>query len=73
MTSIAAFDNAVKVTPVVQPYYRSAGTASLPGVGVGLAISHALVAQMGGTRDVESEVGAGAPFPRRLSSVTQVA
>lgn len=47
---------------VFQPYYRSEGTAQLPGVGLGLAISHALVQQMGGWLDVESEVGVGSSF-----------
>ncbi|HET9462024.1 MAG TPA: HAMP domain-containing sensor histidine kinase [Gaiellaceae bacterium] len=51
---------------IFEPYYRSAGTASLPGVGLGLAISHALVAQMGGVLDLESEVGVGSSFAIRL-------
>ena len=53
---------------IFQPYYRSAGTASLPGIGLGLAISHALVAQMGGTLMVESEEGSGSSFTIRLRS-----
>jgi signal transduction histidine kinase len=51
---------------IFQPYYRSEGTASLPGIGLGLAISHALVAQMGGRLGVESEPGAGSSFTIRL-------
>jgi signal transduction histidine kinase len=51
---------------IFQPYYRSEGTATLPGIGLGLAISHALVAQMGGRLGVESEQGAGSSFTIRL-------
>jgi phosphoserine phosphatase RsbU/P len=47
-------------------YYRSSGTAGAPGVGLGLAISAALIAQMGGTLEVESVVGEGASFMMRL-------
>jgi phosphoserine phosphatase RsbU/P len=47
---------------IFEPYYRSEGTAALPGVGLGLAISQALVRQMGGLLEVESEVGAGSSF-----------
>jgi phosphoserine phosphatase RsbU/P len=47
---------------IFEPYYRSEGTADLPGVGLGLAISHALVRQMGGRMELESEVGAGSSF-----------
>jgi phosphoserine phosphatase RsbU/P len=53
---------------IFQPYYRSEGTAPLPGIGLGLAISHALVAQMGGRLGVESEEGAGSSFTIRLRS-----
>jgi signal transduction histidine kinase len=51
---------------IFEPYYRSETTRSLPGIGLGLAISHALVAQMGGTLELESEAGAGASFAVRL-------
>jgi phosphoserine phosphatase RsbU/P len=47
---------------ILEPYYRSEATAQLPGVGLGLAISHALVHQMGGQLEVESEVGVGSSF-----------
>jgi signal transduction histidine kinase len=53
---------------IFQPYYRSEGTAALPGIGLGLAISHALVAQMHGRLGVESEQGAGSSFTIRLRS-----
>ena len=54
---------------VFEPYYRSADTARAPGVGLGLAISHALVTRMGGTLTLESEVGVGSTFILRFVSV----
>ena len=42
---------------VFDPYYRSEHTAQLPGVGLGLAISRALVQQMGGELTVTCESG----------------
>jgi signal transduction histidine kinase len=47
---------------IFEPYYQSEGTALNPGVGLGLAISHALVQQMGGELLLESEVGVGSTF-----------
>jgi signal transduction histidine kinase len=51
---------------IFEPYYRSEGTATLPGIGLGLAISRALVTQMGGALDVEGAEGAGSSFTIRL-------
>lgn len=51
---------------IFEPYYRSEGTATLPGVGLGLAISNALVRQMGGRLEVESDVGVGSSFIMRF-------
>jgi phosphoserine phosphatase RsbU/P len=53
-------------TAIFEAYYRSEGTAQLPGVGLGLAISHALVERMGGSLHVESEVGVGSTFIARF-------
>lgn len=47
---------------IFEPYYRSEMTALIPGVGLGLAISQALVTQMGGCLQLESEVGIGSSF-----------
>lgn len=51
---------------IFEPYYRSKDTATAPGVGLGLAISHALVVEMKGELTVESKVGAGTTFILRL-------
>lgn len=51
---------------IVEPYDRRQGTATVPGIGLGLAITFTLVAQMGGTLGVESEFGTGSSFTIRL-------
>jgi signal transduction histidine kinase len=60
-------------TAVFEAYYRSAGTAGAPGIGLGLAISHALVARMGGELRIESSLGAGATFIVSLPATTSTA
>lgn len=51
---------------IFEPYYRSEGTVEAPGVGLGLAISHGLVREMGGELQVESAPGVGSTFIVRL-------
>jgi len=51
---------------IFEPFYRSEDTSRAPGVGLGLAISHALVVQMGGTLEAEGVVGTGSVFVLRL-------
>ena len=47
---------------IFEPYYRSASTAAVPGVGLGLAICVGLIEGMGGALLLESESGVGATF-----------
>ena len=58
---------------VFDPYYRSEGTASAPGVGLGLAICAGLIAEMDGVLSLESEPGKGACFTVRLPCENQCA
>lgn len=58
-------------TAIFEPYYRSEGTVGEPGVGLGLAISHGLIREMGGELGVESEHGAGSTFVLRLPAIAK--
>lgn len=58
-----------ELNAVFTPYYRAASAARVPGVGLGLAIAHALIEQMGGTLSVESKVDAGTSFIARLPAM----
>ena len=58
---------------IFEPYYRSEGTALLPGIGLGLAISSALVKQLGGEMDVESVPGEGSTFAIRFPMCQELA
>lgn len=58
---------------IFQPYYRAEATAAAPGIGLGLAISHALVQKMGGELTLESEPGEGACFTVRLPRLAEPA
>lgn len=51
---------------IFEPYYRTEDAARSPGVGLGLAISHALVEQMNGELFLESELHKGSTFIVRL-------
>jgi phosphoserine phosphatase RsbU/P len=51
---------------IFEPYYRSESTAGAPGVGLGLAISDALIRQMNGRMEVRSQLGQGSRFSIRL-------
>jgi phosphoserine phosphatase RsbU/P len=51
---------------IFAPYFRSSATEHIEGVGLGLAISRALVEQMGGELLLQSAAGAGACFTVRL-------
>jgi phosphoserine phosphatase RsbU/P len=55
-----------ELTLIFEPYHRSSATAHAPGVGLGLAISHALARQMGGELTVHSAPGQGSTFNLRL-------
>ena len=59
-----------ELASVLEPFYRSEGTAQEPGVGLGLAISNGLVHHMGGVLEIESEVGVGSTFIVRLAILT---
>jgi sigma-B regulation protein RsbU (phosphoserine phosphatase) len=52
---------------IFEPYYRSESAAAAPGVGLGLAISDALIRQMNGRMSVQSQLGQGSRFSIRLA------
>ena len=56
---------------VFEPYYRSDAAGHAPGVGLGLAISHALIKQMGGELLLDSEEGVGSTFTVRFPAANQ--
>ena len=51
---------------IFEPYYRSEATVLTPGVGLGLAISRALLKQMAGELELKSDLGVGSSFTIRL-------
>lgn len=53
---------------IFEPYYRTDDAANVEGIGLGLAISQALVSQMAGTMALESEPGIGSRFILRFAS-----
>jgi signal transduction histidine kinase len=68
---ISVTDNGPGIAPaelnaVFQPYYRSERAGTTAGVGLGLAISQALIKRMAGRLDVQSEPGLGSCFEIRL-------
>lgn len=71
MAEIQVADSGPGISPeerraIFEPYYRSEQTAKLPGVGLGLAISHALAREMNGDLSVASGSDGGACFILRL-------
>jgi signal transduction histidine kinase len=69
---VAVKDQGVGIPPaerqsIFEPFRRSAATQdSIPGVGLGLAVSRRIIEAHGGYIEVESEQGAGATFRFRL-------
>jgi two-component system OmpR family sensor kinase len=57
---------------VFEPFHRAAGSANVPGVGLGLPIVKQIAEQHGGTVTVASARGAGATFVVRLPLLGQV-
>jgi signal transduction histidine kinase len=69
--SIAVRDQGIGIsgeeqTHIFERFERGSGAATLPGFGLGLWIARALLRDLGGTIDVQSQPGAGAAFTIRL-------
>ena len=67
VASIAVTDPGIGIEPddlqrIFEPFRRSARVESIPGVGLGLAVTRRLVIAHGGTIDVRSRPGAGTTF-----------
>ncbi|MFE8599693.1 HAMP domain-containing sensor histidine kinase [Archangium violaceum] len=69
---ITVTDSGVGIAPsekesIFEPFRRSASTReTIPGVGLGLAVTRKILAAHGGSMDVESEPGKGSTFSVRL-------
>ncbi len=51
---------------IFEPFHRITATSKTPGSGIGLTISHLLAETMGGSIEVDSQIGAGSCFTLKL-------